>query len=333
MYNLSSLTSTISILDLRSCLISQQGQLVLEYYRNDHTATEIAKINSCTKSILSALICIAMDQGKLLPPETPITEFYPQLALNRDTRMHEITLQHLLTMSAGINWTEFGGQKSFPRMTKSPHWVNFVLEQPLLHSPGERMEYNSGLSQILSAILVQATGMTTAQFAELYLFDPLGIKDYDWEMDPQGIHTGGFGLRLHPSDMLKFGQLYLQHGQWNNKQIISRERVAQSSQPYISAEEPNRGSYGWHWWTDSLYHHPTHMSSPTSIPYFYARGYGGQYIYVIPSIHTVVVLSDDKPKKKQFPVDVFLQFIGPFLVQQSLHQKSPEDQGILNHLG
>lgn len=317
MYNLSSLRSTIASLDLRSCLISQQGQLVLEYYRNDHTATEIAKINSCTKSILSALICIAMDQGQLPPPETPITKFYPQLVIDNDTRKHKITLQHLLTMSAGINWTEFGGQKSFPRMTQSPHWVDFVLEQPLLTFPGERMEYNSGLSQLLSAILVQATGMTTANFAESYLFAPLGIQNYHWELDPQGVHTGGFGLWLHPSDMLRFGQLYLQRGEWDNKQIISRERVAQSVQPSISVDAPYHGSYAWHWWTDSLSKHAMDMPSSSSVPYFYARGYGGQYIYVIPSIHTVVVLSDDKPKKKQFPIDVFRQFIGPLLIQHS----------------
>lgn len=315
MYNLASLRSTIATLDLRSCLISQQGQLVLEYYRNDHTAKEIAKINSCTKSILSALTCIAMDQGQLPPPETPITEFYPQLVKDSDTRKHEITLQHLLTMSAGINWTEFGGQKSFPRMTKSTHWVNFVIEQRLMNSPGERMEYNSGLSQLLSDILVQATGMTTAQFAESYLFEPLGIREYHWEIDPQGIHTGGFGLWLRPSDMLKFGLLYLQRGEWDNKQLISPNLVARSVQASIPAEAPNRGSYGWHWWTDSLIKQATDTSSSSSVPYFYARGYGGQYIYIIPSIHTVVVLSDDKPKRKQFPIDVFLQLIGPLLIQ------------------
>lgn len=319
MYNLSSLASTISALDLRSCLISQQGKLMFEYYRNDRTANEIAKINSCTKSILSALICIAMDQGQLPSPDMPVTEFYPQLAIADDTRKQEITLQHLLTMSAGINWTEFGGQKSFPRMTKSPHWVDFVLEQPLSHRPGEKMEYNSGISQLLSAILVQATGMTTAAFAESYLFKPLGIQEYHWELDPQGIHNGGFGLWLRPSDMLKFGQLYLQHGEWDNKQLISRERVAQSAQPFISVETPYRGSYGWHWWADSLSQANQAKDIPSSspIPYFYARGYGGQYIYVIPDLHTVVVLSDDKPKKKQFPSDVFLLFIGPLLLQLS----------------
>ncbi|MNW48793.1 beta-lactam binding protein AmpH [compost metagenome] len=312
---LTSLTSTMAELDLRSCLISQRGQLAFEYYRNQHTATEIAKINSCTKSILSSLICIAMDQGQLPKPDTAITEFFPQLITDKDARKQEITLHHLLTMSAGFNWTEFGGQNSFPHMTRSAHWVDFVLEQSLAHLPGTKMEYNSGISQLLSAILVQATGMTTARFAERYLFGPLGIEAYKWEVDPQGIHTGGFGLWLRPSDMLKFGQLFLQQGTWDNQQLISRRLVAQSAEPFITVEAPYRGSYGWHWWTDS-YTDSSDMLSASTTPYFYARGYGGQYVYVIPSLHIVVVLSDDKRKKKHVSADVFREIIAPLLVMQ-----------------
>lgn len=312
MTTLSSLASTIAELDLRSCVISQQGQPVFEHYRNHRTATEIAKINSCTKSILSALICIAMDQGKVPKPETPVTEFFPKLTRDKDSRKQEITLQHLLTMSAGFSWTEFGGEKSFPRMTRSPHWVNFVLEQPLLHPPGEKMEYNSGCSQLLSAILARTTGMSTERFAELFLFEPLGIEHHYWEFDPQGVHTGGFGLNLSPTDMLKFGELYLNHGVWDSRPLISRDLVELSTQPSIPVEAPYRGSYGWHWWTDT-YFNDSNIPADSPMSYYYARGYGGQYIYVIPSIQTVVVLSDDKRKKKQVPVDVFREIIAPLL--------------------
>jgi CubicO group peptidase (beta-lactamase class C family) len=312
---LSSLFTAIALLDLRSCLISRQGQLTFEHYRDHQTATTIARINSCTKSVLASLICIAIDKGLLPSPMTPISIFFPQLALYRESRKQEITLEHLLKMTAGFNWTEFGGQNSFPRMTRSPNWVNFVLEQPLTDSPGARMEYNSGVSQLLSAILVQATGMTTARFAELYLFGLLEIESYQWEIDPQGIHTGGFGLWLRPSDMLKFGQLYLQQGKWNNKQLISQELVARSVQSPIPVEAPRRGYYGWHWWTDSYPIAPTD-SSTHSLEYYYARGYGGQYIHIIPSLETVVVLTNDKRKKEQHPADVFRQFIAPILQQQ-----------------
>lgn len=154
--------------------------------------------------------------GSGLAPEasTPISTFFPQLASDPDPRKPAITLEQLLTMTAGFNWDEFGGQNSFPRMTRTGHWVDFVLEQSLRHKPGTHMEYNSGVSQILSAILMQHTELSVAAYAERYLFGPLGIHDYEWEQDPQGVHTGGFGMKLLPADLLKFGQLFLQQGRW-----------------------------------------------------------------------------------------------------------------------
>ncbi|KAI7253996.1 hypothetical protein KC345_g11300, partial [Hortaea werneckii] len=301
-------------LNLRSCLIQQHGSLIFEQYRDDRISSETAKINSCTKSILSALICIAMDQGILPEPATPVSEFYPQLAQDKDVRKQEITIAHLLTMTAGFNWTEFGGRNSFPKMTRSPNWVEYVLEQPLADTPGARMEYNSGISQLLSAMLVQASGISTARFAELHLFGPLGIGEYQWEADPQGIHTGGFGLKLRPADLLKFGQLYLQQGLWEKEQLISREWIACSVQPSILAEAPRRGGYGWHWWTDA-YPPASANKEPAAVEYYYARGYAGQFVYVLPELQTVVVLTqDNKRGTNNPPADVFRDYIAPLLV-------------------
>lgn len=310
---LNALTEILASLDLRSCLIYLDGRNAFEYERDPQAAKDIAKINSCTKSVLSALVCIAMDQGLLPPAETRITEFFPRLAADPDSRKQTMTLQHLLTMTAGFDWTEFGGQNSFPRMTRSPNWVEFVLDRPLSDPPGTRMEYNSGASQLLSAILVQAAGMSLARYAELHLFGPLGIDEYKWECDPQGIHTGGFGLWLRPRDMLKFGQLYLQGGEWENKALISRTLLTKSVQPAIRTEPPRRGCYAWHWWTDR-YPDPAGSRAEKGIDYFYARGYGGQYIHVIPSLASVVVLSNDKQQKKHHHVDVFRQHIAPLLL-------------------
>lgn len=311
--NLTSISAGLAPLDIRSCLISREGRLVFEHYREPRVGAEPAKINSCTKSVLSALICIAMDQGLLPQPEAPLTLFYPQLRLDPDHRKTEITLEHLLTMSAGFNWTEFGGQNSFPRMTRSPNWVQFVLEQPMSDKPGTRMEYNSGVSQLLSAILSQASRMSTARFAEQHLFGPLGIEDYEWEVDPQGVHTGGFGLKLRPTDLLKLGQLYLQQGIWENKKIISHEMILRSTETAVSASSPHRGGYGWHWWTDT-YPMAGSRAASASLDYFYARGYGGQFIYVLPELSTVVVLTQEQGRKKRAPVDVFRDIIAPVLV-------------------
>ncbi len=315
--NLSHLTTAIASLDLRSCLISQDGRMLFEHYRDSRIPGETAKVNSCTKSILSALICIAMDRGILPEPHTPIAEFFPRLLSDPDSRKREITLEHLLTMTSGLKWTEFGGIKSFPRMTRSENWVEFVLSQPMSEAPGRKMEYNSGASQLLSAILTRACGMPTARFAELELFGPLGIEQYEWETDPQGVHTGGYGLRLRPLHLLHFGQLYLNRGSSGRHRLISEERVLRSVQPAVPAELPDRGFYAWHWWADSFpaqAGEQTHPPSDSSFDYYYARGYGGQFVYVVPELRIVVVLTDDKRKKDRIPMHVFREIIAPVLL-------------------
>lgn len=308
------LKKSVSSVDLRSCLISQDGTTVFEYYRDQRAKDVPAKINSCTKSIVSALFCIGMDRGLIPEVTTPAADFFPRLGTSVDSRKREITLEHLLTMTAGFNWTEFGGQKSFPRMTRSPHWVDFVLEQPLSETPGTHFEYNSGVSQMLSAILCEVTGMTTARFAELNLFGPLGIESYEWESDPQGVHTGGYGMWMKPDDLLKFGQLYLQKGWWGQEQLISTERAQQSVQPSIMVDPPWSGGYGWHWWVDA-FSSTDGQALGTSFDYFYARGFGGQFIYVVPQLETVVILTEDKRKKDRHKVDVFREWIVPLLLE------------------
>lgn len=312
--NLSTLPSTLTALNLRSCLIQQRGELIFEYYRDQHIPSELARINSCTKSILSALIGIAMDQGLLPGLSVTLGEFFPQLKRDADTRKQQITLEQLLNMSAGFRWTEFGGANSFPKMTRSPHWVNYVLEQPLGEEPGVRMEYNSGISQLLSAIVVQASGRSTASFAEEFLFGPLGIREYEWETDPQGIHTGGYGLKLRPADLLNFGQLYLQEGVWRGVQLLSSSWVTQSVQPAMETEPPRHGGYAWHWWTESVVSRSAHGAESATVDYYYARGYAGQFVYVLPPLQLVVVLTqDNKRGRNNPPPDVFREYLLPLL--------------------
>jgi CubicO group peptidase (beta-lactamase class C family) len=279
---------------------------VLEHYREPQVAAPPSKINSCTKSVLSALVSIAIDRGILPHPDTPISTFFPSLLQDQDTRKREITLAHLLTMTAGFAWTEFGGRNSFPSMTKTENWVQYVLEQPLEEEPGTRMEYNSGCSQLLSAILRQSAEQTVAEFAEQHLFGPLGIESYRWETDPQGNHTGGFGLYLKPDDMVKFGQLYLQEGLWEGRQIIQPNTVKISTQPLYEATLPRKGFYGWHWWVSSF---PNAKEPLVETSYYYALGFGGQYIVIVPSYEMVVVATADKYGRKRKAVDVFRQYI------------------------
>lgn len=312
-WNLQPLIDGITNLDIRSCLIIQHGEPILEHYRDPQIAEELGKINSCTKSVLSALVCIAIDKQMIPPPDTPISLFFPSLKEDRDPRKREITIEHLLTMTGGFNWTEFGGQNSFPAMTKTADWIKFVLAQPLAHTPGTVMTYNSGSSQLLSAILRNCAGQAVAEFAEDQLFQPLGIQSYHWESDPQGIHTGGFGLHLKPEDMLKFGLLYLQEGRWKDQQILFSDTIQQSTRPYVEANHPQIGFYGWHWWVSQF--NAGSEQQPNEIPYYFALGFKGQHIIVVPAYELVAVITADKYKKGS-PANVFGRFIVPALLGQ-----------------
>ncbi|WP_379130676.1 serine hydrolase domain-containing protein [Paenibacillus sp. sgz500958] len=314
-WNVQPLVNVMTGLDTRSCLIVHQNQVVLEYYRKPQYREEPGKINSCTKSVLSTLIGIAMEQQLFPYPETPIYEYFPMLKDESDARKRTFTIDHLLTMTAGFAWNEFGGLNSFPAMSHTPDWVQYVLTQPMAEDPGSKMVYSSGCSQLLSAILQQTTGQTAADFAEEQLFRHLGIEDYHWETDPQGIHTGGFGLYLKPWDMVKFGQLYLGQGTFEGRRLLTPDTIREFTAPRIETEAPQKAQYGRHWWISSFA--TGEEKSDKEIPYYYALGFGGQYIIVVPSFELVVVITADSTKKKRTKVDLFRQHIVPLLLNSA----------------
>lgn len=308
------LTSELKPFDLSSCIIHYQGELIFHYEKLNQASSQLVPVNSCTKSVLSSLFCMAMDEGLVPPKNTLISQFFPQLKETPDERKQRISLEHLLTLTAGFQWNEFGGLNSFPKMTRSSNWIDFVIEQPMSDEPGTKMNYNSGVSQMLAAIFVQSTEISLARFAELHLFGPLEIEQYDWKVDPQGIHTGGYGLELSANDMLKFGLLYLQRGIWNNEELISQKMLELSTTAAIAATPPERGFYGWHWWTDKIPAKEMKQKGiSTDLHYYYARGFGGQFIIVVPSLETVVVLTRKQRKKGLSPLELFRQSIAPLL--------------------
>lgn len=288
--------------DITSCLIHSRGTLAYHYEQFDRASDQMMPINSCTKSILSALVCIAMEKGLLPGADTFASEFFPALRQDADERKHQITLRHLLTMTAGFQWQEFGGIRSFPTMSRTPDWIAFVLKQPMSHAPGTRFVYNSGASQLLAAALVQAVQSTITQFAEQFLFGPLGIERYEWKSDPQGVHTGGFGMQLSAKDMLTFGLLYLHQGMWDGAEIVPPAFVHESVQPAIAAQPPERGFYGWHWWVDAV---DAASARSASTHYYYARGFGGQFVFVIPAKESVVVFTRKKQRKGKSVHELF----------------------------
>lgn len=327
--NTQGLTKLARDFELTTCLLHQRGTLRFVYEEEPGISEKPLPINSCTKSVLSALITIAMEKGLFPAPDAKVSEFFPELLIPRPqqgkrtlARKQSLTIAHLLDMSAGFQWTEFGGNNSFPKMTRSPNWIAFVLEQPFATEPGAKWTYSSGVSQLLAGILQQVIPMPITDFAEQHLFTPLNIENYEWECDPQGVCTGGYGMQLAAMDLLKFGLLYLQQGIWDGHSILPAHLIERAVSPAIEVQPPDRGFYGWHWWVDAVTvpnqsPHDERGESKTqssrTLPYFYARGYGGQFTFVVPSCDAVVVTMRKRNKKGYFPHDLFRKHIAPML--------------------
>jgi CubicO group peptidase (beta-lactamase class C family) len=278
------------------CTMTVGNQVVMTHARSPSSANKLHKINSVTKSILSLLIGIALDRKQLESIHTPLTEFFPGL---HDLE-EELTLEHLLTMTAGWDWPEWADWNGFPKpMYDSPNWVQFILSRPLTEKPGMRMVYNSGCSHLLSAILQKVTGMTTAAYAEKNLFKPIGVTDYRWSSDANGVNIGGFGLQIKAPDLHKLGTLMLGNGRIGNAKIVSEEWIDRSIQPRFLTY-PHVGAYGYHWWVLS-----DSDGRPTKPFTTFAMGFGGQFVFVVPERKWVVSFASSLYKQSLLPYQLF----------------------------
>ena len=260
--------------NLHSLLIIRNGYLVSETYFGVYQQDTRHELYSCTKSFVSTLIGIAIDKGYIDRTDHRIVDFFPEHTFaNLDEQKDTMTLEDLLTMRSGLDWQE--GDPVYGTMYRSPDWVQFVLDKPIAQPPGSRFNYCSGCSHILSAILQQTTGMDPRDFAEQYLFQPLGISNIQWDTDAAGIPIGGWGLQITPRDMAKLGYLYLQDGQWDGQQIISAKWVENATRKHT--ETDGALGYGYQWWT-----YP-------SLAAYTALGRYGQTIFVIPGADLVIV--------------------------------------------
>ena len=269
---------------LHSLLASWRGEVVLERYFNGALATRAANVKSVSKSIISALVGVAIDRGMVPGPETPIRTYFPEIAQDRDARKQRITIEDLLTMRSGLESTS---NRNYGAWVQSRNWVQHALAQPLVAEPGTGMEYSTGNTHVLSAILTKATGASTWQFAQDSLAKPLGFTLSRWPQDPQGIYFGGNDMLLTPRQMLSFGELYLRHGLLPSKgsdpvtpprQVVPRKWIEQSF--VARGVSPISGNqYGYGWWMRELAGHQA----------YFAWGFGGQYIILVPDLDLVVV--------------------------------------------
>lgn len=293
---------------VKSLVIIHNDALVLEKYFDGYDRHYLQRCNSVTKSIASALIGIAIDKGYISGVDAKLLDFFPEYAgsiENYDARKASITLEHLLTMSAGFEWNEANTSPvdwqgnpnpecSPAQMWASDDWIKFVLDLPVVTEPGAEFTYNSGITHLLSGIITRATGLNAAAFAEAHLFSPLGITKWKWPEDPQGNNDAGSGLWLHPANMAMFGYLYLKSGRLGDAQVAPESWVEASSFHHLpfdnwSPSMNKSHDYGYQWWLVS--EKSSHYDPDNIGDIYYASGLGGQMIVVMPDIDMVVVLT------------------------------------------
>jgi len=286
-----------------SVLVVRNGYLVMDAYFAPFDADEPHELYSVTKSVSSMLIGIALDKGYIESVDQPVLDFFPDTTFdNVDDLKESMTLEHVLTMTTGLDWDEtapYGSaENSLTEVIRSLDWAKTVLDMPMIEEPGTQFVYCTGCSHVLSAIISETTDMSAEEFADEYLFGPLGIENLFWPSDPKGVSYGGFGLRLTAHDLAKLGYLYLNKGEWDGEQIVSAEWVETSTQNQLETLPENSAGYGYQWW---ILPNDAYM----------AAGLFGQHIFVIPHLNMVVVFTSDIRDNEVSPVDLVLNYIIP----------------------
>jgi CubicO group peptidase (beta-lactamase class C family) len=268
--------SETDYLTAASLLIVRNGKLVAEGYCRDKEDRDWPNaIQSATKSVTSLLTGIALESGAIDSLYRPVFDFIPE-AFDDNVGKRSISLYDTLTMRSGLAFdNDEHTETLFDEDT--PDSLKYVLSRPLEFTPGTHFNYSDGDPHLVSGAIQKVTGMSLMEFAGIHLFEPLGIADYLWERHGDGIVYGAVGLWLKSRDMAKIGQLCLQRGMWEGKQIVSSFWIDFSTQPHVAEE--GGIYYGLYWWIRP------------DFEAYSAVGHGGQYIYVIPGKNLVIVLT------------------------------------------
>jgi CubicO group peptidase (beta-lactamase class C family) len=301
---------------LHSLLVSQRGDVLFERYYNGAHVARLANVKSASKSVISALVGIAVERGLIDGVRTPIATWFPEITRDPDSRKRTITVEDLLTMRSGLAGTS---GRNYGAWVTSGNWVRHALARPMTAAPGESMDYSTGSTHLLSAILAKATGVSTWRFANDALARPLGFTLPQWPRDPQGVYFGGNDMLMTPRQLLAFGELYLNHGRFNGQAVVPAPWVRRSCvgrarelPSWARAEEPGRDPdpmrdrrYGYGWWVHALGGHDT----------CFAWGFGGQYVFVVPDLDLVIVttaspdVSDERRGHRRQVFDILTRLI------------------------
>lgn len=302
-------------LPIHAMLIARHGWLIFEHYYQGQKSSDTQALRSCTKSVISALIGIALCKDSLHAFDQTLSDLLADEHLfDLDEQKRAITLYHLLTMVSGMDNLS-SGRYHFEGHT---NFVQAVFATPLFCPPGQTFRYGDPPVEVLGQLLERVTDSDLLSFATEQLFRPLGISTdpqsgFRWEKKPDGRYRAAAGLHLTPRDMAKFGYLYLHEGYWKDQQLIPKAYVQASTRPHTMGGWPEECAYGLLWWITTLGGHTA----------FYALGLGGQFIFVIPEVDLVVVISSENVRRSGDPQKALLAcFVLPAIVDDK--EKRPE---------
>lgn len=273
-----------------------------------YKGTALHSMQSITKSVTSAAIGVALDEGLIESVDVPILGYFDAYEFDRsDPRKAKITLEDLLTMRSGIDWVTEGSfsdpNHSTVGLEASTNWIQFVLDRPMDQLPGTVWEYNDGASVLIGKILREATGERVEDWARDKLFGPLGITDFYWKTTPDGETDTEGGLFLKAHDLARIGHLFVNDGEWNGKQVLSADWIAASVKPHIADVSPSNdgrnSGYSYQWWV------PEHENGEAKV--YGGIGFGGQRLIVVPEHNIVAVLTGWNIFGNPEPVEVALR--------------------------
>jgi len=271
---------------IHSLLALVEEKLVIEQYYNGWKEDDIHFLASNTKSFNSILMGIAIEKGFIKDVNQKMLSFFPEYAKNeKDSLKHNVTIEHLLTMTAGFKWDEQTLTIHNPEnmgvvFDKTDDWLQSALTLEMDTVSGTKYVYSGPSNIIISEIIKKATGQNIADFAKKHLFNPLGIKEYKWD-SKNGVYDSGGGLWLKSRDVAKFALLHFTNGKWGGREIVSGKWMEQTFNPHVEINLPRFGGYQWQIIKAKDYH------------IWFIPGNGGQIISIIPALNLVVVLNAD----------------------------------------
>jgi len=266
---------------VRAIVVARRGRIVFERHYQGYTPYSLHAVNSVTKSVTGSLVGIAKTQGLIDGVDRKVLDFFPEYVPSEfDERASRLTLSHLLTFTSGYRWNDFTSIP-FVGIYNADDWNKYFLSQPFGYEPGVHFNYNSFCSHLLGSIVNRSAGTTRSEFPDRYLWGPLGISRHVWPADGRGTNTGGWGLYLRTRDMAKFGCLCLNEGEWMGESIIDGEWIRESTKAHSEGGAPCLVKYGQQFWVNRTGKHPS----------YFAMGYGGQCVYVVPALDLVVAIS------------------------------------------